>query len=149
MRVFSPSTISHSSPSCSVHCKACRARPARQRAAVLRRKVDDRQVVVALQGCPVLLPPHVGDAAAVGQHHDLAGAAAGAADALFVGQADLDPQFDGAGQVLAPQVGFVFGGQALAEARASSAYMAKASTRTIMRSSVSDGCRATVSAWFW
>jgi hypothetical protein len=78
-------------------------------------RLSHRQLVLAPQRGLVLLPPHVGDAAAVGQDHDLVRSPAGAADALFVGQADVDPQFDGAGQVLAPEVGFVFGGKALAE----------------------------------
>src|SRR3546814_7128147 len=52
---------------------------------------------------------------AVVDHHHLARAAAGLADARFVRLAEVDPQLDLAAQGLAPQVGLVVAGQAAAE----------------------------------
>src|SRR3546814_20495485 len=54
-------------------------------------------------------------APAVVDHHHLARAAAGLADARFVRMAEVDPQLDLAAQRLAPQVGLVVAGQAAAQ----------------------------------
>ena len=53
--------------------------------------------------------------AAVAVHEYLPGAAAGPAYAFFIGLADIDPEFDLAGQIFLPEIRLVIGAQALAE----------------------------------
>ena len=80
--------------------------------------VDHGEVVAAGQAIAHLVPPQVGTAAVVVEHHHLPGAAAGLADAGLVGLADVDPQVDLAAERLEPQVGFVVAGGAAGEFQA-------------------------------
>ena len=91
-------------------------------------------------------------AVAEGVDADPVGAAARLDQAPLLGLADLDPVDDAAGQVLLPELGLfglphALGDLERAVARSSAGTLsAKASRRIIIRSSVSEGWRASVRA---
>jgi hypothetical protein len=106
------------------------SRQAGQRQAVAGTECENPQVLLAGELACDPLPPVFGAPPAVAEHHDAARTIAGAADGLLVGQADAE-------SVDSPRP----------NASVGEAFSAKASRRIIMRSPVSDGWRAMVSAW--
>jgi hypothetical protein len=80
-----------------------------QRLARLLRDLPHRERGLARQGRPDLVPPQRRGTSAVRVDDHLARAAAGLAHLALVGQADLDPLLERAGQVATQKVRLVLG----------------------------------------
>src|SRR6185295_1711788 len=71
------------------------------------RQIDYRELVQTRELVADLLPPQVSGTAAVSVHEHMTCAAAGFAHAFLIWQTDVNPGFDVAREILAPQVGFI------------------------------------------
>ena len=78
----------------------------RQRERIVGGDAIDAEVADFLETRAVLFPPELGDTVAVGEDDDLTGAAGCFAQPAFVELADVNPEVNGAGQILQPEVGF-------------------------------------------
>jgi len=77
-------------------------------------QIEHGEIVQALQFAAILIPPDI-RRAAIADDHDLIGASAGFADGALVGQADIYPALDCAGEVFLPQIGLLIVAHAFAE----------------------------------
>ena len=80
-----------------------------QGATPIQGKIHDGQIIQPLECCQVILPPLVGATAAVGIDVNLLRTAAGSTNDFLIRLAHLDPEVDGARQILEPERGFLFG----------------------------------------
>ena len=74
-----------------------------QRLCGFNRQFDHVQIIVSRQRCLILRPPDADATTAVGQQHHASRPPAGFAKLAFVGQANIDPAFDIAGEVFQPK----------------------------------------------
>ena len=79
-------------------------------------QIEHGEIVQALQFAAIFIPPDI-RRTAVADDHDLIGAPAGFADGTLVGQADIYPALNRAGEVFLPQIGLLIIAHAFAESQ--------------------------------
>ncbi len=86
-----------------------------QGAAPIQREIHHGQIIQPVELRQIVRPPLVGATTSVGIDADLFRASARPANGLLLGLANLDPEIDGARQILAPESRFLLGAQPTAE----------------------------------